>query len=325
MITDELKVFFIDHPDYFTIFGTALGLFVGSFLNVVIYRLPVMMQREWLAGVYQLLKEHLIDKRETGFPWLDKGCSECGHTLTAEGLGQDPATLTQANLAWPPSACPHCGHKITALENIPVISYLFLRGKCKGCSAPISKQYPLVELLSGLLSGIIAYHYGWSLATLAALFLTWALLSASVIDYHHYLLPDHITMPFLWLGLICALLGVFPDVTLHDAVIGALFGYLSLWSVYWLFKLLTGKEGMGYGDFKLLALLGAWMGWQMIPLILLLSAVVGSVVGIVLILLKGRDTQKPIPFGPYLAGAGWLAFLWGNDITAWYWQLFPNL
>ena len=260
-----------------------LGLAVGSFLNVVIHRLPIMMEREWRAQ-----------------------CAE---------ISADEATpeAEPFNLATPRSRCPHCGHAITALENIPVLSYLWLRGKCSGCGARISARYPLIEAVTAALSIAVVWHFGFAWPALGGLFLTWALLALTMIDVDHQLLPDSITLPFLWIGLGLSLFGIYTDS--QTAIIGALAGYLSLWSVYWLFKKLTGKEGMGFGDFKLLALLGAWMGWQMLPVIILLSSAVGAVVGIGLILLRGRDKNIPIPFGPYLAAAGWLALLWGQDLT----------
>jgi leader peptidase (prepilin peptidase) / N-methyltransferase len=202
------------------------------------------------------------------------------------------------------------------LENIPIASYLWLRGKCSGCGAGISPRYPIIELVTALLSVAVAWHFGFGWQTAAGLLLTWSLISLTMIDFDHQLLPDSITLPLLWIGLICSLFGLFTDS--HAAIIGALAGYLSLWSVYWLFKKVTGKEGMGFGDFKLLAMLGAWMGWQALPVIILLSSAVGAVIGIGLILLRGRDRNIPIPFGPYLAIAGWIALLWGEQITSAY-------
>lgn len=275
---------------------TAAGLFglaVGSFLNVVIYRLPIMMEREWRQQCAEL---------------------ESGGTATAAQEEQQTFNLNQ-----PRSRCPHCGHAISAWENIPVISYLLLKGRCAGCGAGISPRYPIIELITALMTMVVAWHFGATWQTLAAVFLTWALIALTMIDFDHQLLPDSITLPFLWVGLALSLFQVYTDS--HSAIIGALAGYLSLWSVYWLFKKLTGKEGMGFGDFKLLAMLGAWMGWQLLPAIILLSSVVGAVVGISLILLKGRDKNIPIPFGPYLAAAGWIAMLWGQDLTGYYLRL----
>lgn len=260
-----------------------LGLAIGSFLNVVIHRLPLMMEQEW--------RSH---------------CAEL--TGNAETAQQEKFTLST-----PRSRCPHCRHQITAKENIPVLSYLILQGKCSECGNKISPRYPIIEIITAILSVVIAWHLGFSWTALAGLFFTWALIALTMIDFDHQLLPDSITLPFLWLGLGLSLFNTFVDS--QTAIIGALAGYLSLWSVYWLFKLLTGKEGMGFGDFKLLAMLGAWMGWKMLPVIILLSSLVGAVVGIALILVRGRDRNIPIPFGPYLAAAGWLALLWGNDLT----------
>ncbi|MFN3585991.1 MAG: prepilin peptidase [Moraxellaceae bacterium] len=257
-----------------------LGLCVGSFLNVVIHRLPRMMEAEWQAEARQLLD------------------------LPAEAQ-------PRFNLATPPSRCPHCGHAITPLENIPLLSWLWLRGRCAACKTPIGLRYPLVELATALLSLLVFMAFGPSLQTLAALPLTWALISLTLIDFDTQLLPDQITLPLLWGGLLANLNGLF--VPLETAVIGAMAGYLVLWSVYWLFKLLTGKEGMGYGDFKLLAALGAWLGWTMVPVIVLLSSVVGSVIGIAY--LAVRKESAPFAFGPYIAIAGFIALLWGPALV----------
>ena len=275
-------------PVTFIITALILGLLVGSFLNVVIYRLPVMMNNEWQQQCQALLHP-------------DPGNAD-----------KQPAAET-FNLCKPLSRCPQCGHRITALENIPVLSYLFLKGKCSSCAEPISPRYALVELFSGILTAVVAWHYGFGWQAGAVMLLTWALIAMSFIDIDHQLLPDNITLPWLWIGLLISLVPVFVDT--HTSIIGAAAGYLSLWSIFWLFKLLTGKEGMGYGDFKLLALLGAWMGWQLLPVIILLSSIVGAVVGIAMIVIRGRDRNIPIPFGPYLAAAGWIAMLWGHDIT----------
>ncbi len=261
-----------------------LGLLVGSFLNVVIHRLPKMMDREWSAQAHEYL----------------------GKTPPAD----DGEAIS---LARPASRCPGCGHRIRAWENIPVLSYLLLRGRCSSCKAPISIRYPLIELLSGVLSLTVAWHFGFSVQTGAALLLTWALIALSMIDVDRQLLPDAITLPLLWLGLLLSLFPVFAD--MRQALVGAMAGYLSLWLVYHLFRLLTGKEGMGYGDFKLLAALGAWMGWEALPMIVLLSSAVGAVLGVAMIVIQGRDRAQPIPFGPYLAIAGWIALLWGDRIS----------
>jgi leader peptidase (prepilin peptidase)/N-methyltransferase len=282
---------FGDSPTVFLLAIAILSLVIGSFLNVVIYRLPIMMQRAW--------------------------ADECREWLSAEdsaaGVSADKIPKPPFNLLVPRSQCPTCGHKISALENIPVISYLALRGRCTACHAPISLQYPLVEIVTVILSLIVAWRFGYGWQTIAALLLTWALIALSAIDFHTKLLPDSITLPYLWLGILVNMGGLFTN--LQASVLGAVCGYLSLWCVYHLFKLLTGKEGMGYGDFKLLAMLGAWVGWQMLPLVILLSSVVGATMGISLIITKDRNRDNPIPFGPYLAVAGWIAFLWGPQIT----------
>jgi len=260
-----------------------LGLCVGSFLNVVIHRLPKMLEREWRQQCAELGGEVLPD--EAPF-----------------------------NLAMPRSRCPQCGHPIGVLENIPLLSYLLvLRGKCAGCGQPISPRYPLVEALCGLLSAAVAWQFGPTWLTLGALLLVWALLALSFIDLDTQLLPDAITLPLLWFGLAFNLVGGFVD--LGSAVVGAMAGYLALWSVFWLFKLATGKEGMGYGDFKLLAALGAWLGWQQLPVVVLLSSVVGAAVGITLIVFARHGRHVPIPFGPYLAAAGVIALCWGRALT----------
>ncbi|PKM24870.1 MAG: prepilin peptidase [Gammaproteobacteria bacterium HGW-Gammaproteobacteria-13] len=266
-----------------------IGLLVGSFLNVLIYRLPAMMQRDWREQAREILE-----------------------------LPAEPQTAT-FNLILPSSTCPHCAHEIKPWENIPLISYLFLRGKCSSCKAPISLRYPLVELTCGLLSAFIAWHFGFTWQAGAMLLLTWGLLAMSLIDVDHQLLPDSLVLPLLWLGLIANSFGLFTN--LENALWGAIAGYLSLWSVYWLFKLVTGKEGMGYGDFKLLAMLGAWGGWQVLPLTILLSSLVGAVLGLIMLRLRNAETSTPIPFGPYLAIAGWIALLWGEQITSSYLQI----
>jgi leader peptidase (prepilin peptidase) / N-methyltransferase len=278
---------------YFTLL-TLLGLLIGSFLNVVIHRLPIMMERSWQQEYRDYFNE------------------------TSSEVNQAAAAEERFNLMVPRSACPHCGHAITALENIPILSWLLLRGRCRGCQAPISPRYPLVELCTGLATLAIAWHFqpGWTLV--GALVLSWTLIALTCIDLDKMLLPDQLTLPLLWLGLVLNIGEHF--VSLPDAVIGAACGYLVLWTLYWAFKLLTGKEGMGYGDFKLLAALGAWMGWQSLPLILILSSLVGAIVGITLLLLRRHQQGNPIPFGPYLAMAGWIALLWGHEITQWYLQ-----
>ena len=234
----------------------------------------------------------------------------------AELNGKKTEPIPRYNLLVPRSACPHCGRTLSALENIPVANYLLLRGKCKGCKAAISVRYPVVEAVCGLLSAYTAWHFGFGMSALAGLLFIWALLALTVIDIDTQLLPDDITLPLMWLGLLFNLNGLF--VNLHSAVIGAISGYLVLWSIYWVFKLVTGKEGMGYGDFKLLAAIGAWLGWQMLPLVIMLSSVVGAVVGITLIVAARRGRNVPIPFGPYLAGGGLIALFWGQALTQGY-------
>ncbi len=269
-------------PILFALLLGMLGLIVGSFLNVVVYRLPKMLEHEWRQQ-----------------------CAE----LRAEALAASPPF----NLSTPRSTCPHCGHAIRALENIPIVSYLWLRGRCSQCHASIGLRYPAIELLTALISFGLAIHFGYGAQALAALPLAWALIALTFIDLDTQLLPDRITLPLLWLGLLVNLNGVFVPLT--SAVVGAMAGYLSLWSVYWLFKLLTGKEGMGYGDFKLLAAIGAWLGWTLLPLVILLSSMVGAVIGLALIALRRHQRNAPIPFGPYLAGGALIALFWGAAIS----------
>jgi len=274
---------FIDYSYIFYSFVFIIGLTVGSFLNVVIFRLPLILEKEWRQQCHEFLE--LEDKNNT----------------------------EKISLSSPASSCPECQHKIRFWENIPVISYTFLKGKCSSCGTKISIQYPLIETITALLSLIVAIHYGVSWQTVAALLLTWSLISLTMIDFHTQLLPDNITLPLLWLGLIVNMFGLFTD--LQSSVIGAITGYLILWIVFHSFKLLTGKEGMGFGDFKLLAALGAWMGWQFLPLIIILSSVVGAIIGISMMIFLKHDKNIPIPFGPYLAIAGWIALIWGEQIN----------
>lgn len=276
---------FNNDPVIFITFSVVLGLMIGSFLNVVIYRLPKMMEREWHNNCLELQSKEV--------PAQDK-----------------------LSLSFPRSACPNCNHQISALENIPVVSYLFLGGKCKGCKTKISMRYPLVEALTGILLGFVAYEFGYSNTTLFAWLFTLALITLTFIDFDTQLLPDDITLPLLWLGLLFNLNGGFTD--LKSAVIGAAVGYLILWSVYWLFKLVTGKEGMGYGDFKLLAAIGAWFGWQLIPAVILLSSVLGATIGIGLILMRGKTGNTAIPFGPFLALGGIAALFFGQQLAGFY-------
>ena len=268
-----------------TIVCGIFGLLIGSFLNVVIFRLPKMMQRE-------------------------------SDNYIAQETGQPLPHIAAYNLVVPRSACPHCGHQISAMENIPVISYLAIGGKCRSCKAPISLRYPIVELVSGVLAAAMIWHFGSGIAGLSAMIFCFFLLAMTMIDADTHLLPDDLTLSLLWLGLLVNLNGTFTS--LPSAVIGAVAGYLSLWSIYWVFKLITGKEGMGYGDFKLLAALGAWMGWSMLPVIILLSSAVGAVVGLAMIVLAKMGKDTPLPFGPYLAGAGIIALIWGRQLTQLY-------
>ena len=285
----SLPDFLASHALAFVLCASLLGLLIGSFLNVVVYRLPKMLERDWKDQAREIL----------GLPMEKQG--------------------ETFNLILPNSQCPQCGHEIRPWENAPVISYLFLRGKCSNCKTSISKRYPLVELSCGVLSAYVAWHFGFTWQGGAALLLTWGLLAMSLIDADHQLLPDALVLPLLWLGLIVNAFGLFTS--LEEALWGAIAGYLSLWSVYWLFKLITGKEGMGYGDFKLLAMLGAWGGWQILPLTILLSSLVGAVLGLLMLRLRNAETSTPIPFGPYLAIAGWIALLWGDQITGTYLQI----
>lgn len=269
-------------PGFYISLCVVLGLMVGSFLNVVIYRLPKILERDWQA--------------------------QCA-ALT----GASVAPLPTYNLLIPRSACPKCSQPIPAWHNIPVLSYLLLRGRCAHCGAAFSKRYAIVEALTGLFTGYIAWHFGFGFAAGLAIMFCWALLALTFIDLDTQLLPDNITLPLVWLGLLANVYATFTD--LKSAVIGAVAGYLALWLVYWGFKLLTRKEGMGYGDFKLLAAIGAWLGWQMLPLVILLSSLVGAVVGISLIIFVRHGKDIPIPFGPYLAGGGLIALLWGREMT----------
>ncbi len=282
-------------PEFSVIVAGVVGLLVGSFLNVVIHRLPLMMQAQWEAELEEALAQQ-----------------NAATSDAAPAVEKKPPF----NLLVPRSRCPHCGHQISALENIPVLSWLFLRGACRECRKPIPVRYPLVELLTGVLAAASVWHLGFGVTGIAAAVFCCVLVALTFIDYDTQLLPDSLTLPLLWGGLLLNLTshGMAP---LPDAVIGAMTGYLSLWSVYWLFKLITGKEGMGYGDFKLLAALGAWFGWQALPAIILMSSVIGAVVGIGLILFKGHGRSQPIPFGPYLAGAGLAMLFLGGQVMTW--------
>jgi len=277
----------LDNPLLLSIFAGILGLLVGSFLNVLIYRLPIMMKRSWTQECQEFLELPIIEPSPKVF-----------------------------NLCLPASHCTQCDTGIKSYQNIPVLSYLFLKGKCANCQAKISIRYPFVEALTGIASAVVAFQLGGEIQTLFALFLTWTLIALSGIDIDHQLLPDNITLPVLWLGILLSLFGIFTDPV--SSIIGAMAGYLSLWSIYQLFKLLTGKEGMGFGDFKLLALFGAWFGWQYLMIIVLISSLVGAIIGISMMIILGRDKNIPIPFGPYLAIAGWIALLWGETINTVY-------
>ncbi|MGB5444006.1 MAG: A24 family peptidase [Psychromonas sp.] len=286
----DLITLFEQTPQYVYGVVTIFGLLIGSFLNVVIYRLPVMMMREWQA--------------------------ECADSFPDANINVEQERF---NLVLPRSRCPTCNHLIGSTENIPVLSWLFQKGRCKHCACKISIRYPGIELLTALLSLVVAYviPFGWPL--LFALIFTWVLISLTFIDFDTMLLPDQLTLPLLWLGLLINVSGTFTD--LSSAVLGATFGYLTLWSIYWLFKLLTGKEGMGYGDFKLLAALGAWFGWQALPLIIILSSFAGAIIGIAIIVTSADKKSRPMPFGPYLAVAGWVFLVYGDALSNFYYSL----
>lgn len=293
-----MQALLAESPLTFVALAFVFSLLVGSFLNVVIYRLPVMMEKAWRAEAAEILAEPADDLPEGRF-----------------------------DLVQPRSRCRSCGTQITAMQNIPVISYLVLGGKCAHCGTRISARYPAVELLTAVLSAVVAFRFGLGVEAAVGIAITWVLVAISVIDIDHQIIPDSMALPLLWAGLIASLFhpiagaeSLFIDP--RTSIVGAAVGYLSLWSVYHLFRLITGKEGMGHGDFKLLGAFGAWLGWQMLPLIILLSAVVGAIVGIGMIALRGHDRNIPIPFGPYLAAAGWIAMLYGEQIVTSYLQLF---
>lgn len=287
---DNLILAFELSPLFFYGSVFIISLAIGSFLNVVIYRMPVMMKNEWRC--------------------------ECEEFLEIEAS----KPVEKLSLSLPRSSCGHCGHQITILENIPILSYLFLKGRCSSCHTHISIQYPIIELFTAIASVIVAINFGVTIQTLSALILTWVLIAASGIDIHHKLLPDQLILPMLWLGLLLNLFGVFTDI--ESSVLGAMAGYMSLWLVFWGFKLVTKKDGMGYGDFKLLALLGAWMGWEYIFIIILTSSFVGAIIGVSYLLFKGKDRNTQIPFGPYLATAGWATLLWGEQMQHFYFDFF---
>ena len=287
---EQTLVFFEQSATAFYIFVVIFSLMIGSFLNVVVYRLPKMMHNTWYL--------------------------ECREFLAEEVKSIPAKKVDELTLSKPDSTCPKCDHKIRFYENIPVFSWLFLKAKCSQCHNSISARYPIVETATALLSLVVAIQFGVSIETLFLLVLTWGLICLTLIDFDHMLLPDQIVMPLLWLGLLINLDNTF--VAINDAVIGAAVGYMSLFSVFWLFKLITGKEGMGHGDFKLFALFGAWIGWQLLPILILMASVVGAVVGIALMVFKNHQREQAIPFGPYLAVAGWITLLWGESIWSWY-------
>jgi leader peptidase (prepilin peptidase)/N-methyltransferase len=295
-VLDNVIVLISQHAIIYYPSVLILGLLIGSFLNVVIFRIPKMMEQEFRAECCDFLEVSNKENKKNNTNKL----------------------ITGLTLSTPNSTCPSCDKPIKPWHNIPVISYLFLKGRCAYCKAAISIRYPIIEATTGLLSVLTIYWLGFNPEGLVALLLLWSLISLTMIDFDTHLLPDNITLPLLWLGLIANSFGLYTSV--EDALWGAIFGYVSLWSVYWLFKIVTGKEGMGYGDFKLLAVLGAWMGWQFLPLIILLSSFVGAAIGIAGIIIRGRDKNMPIPFGPYLAIAGWIAFIWGDNIIEYYFQ-----
>jgi leader peptidase (prepilin peptidase)/N-methyltransferase len=298
---NDLVALYTDNLAVFAGSVFLLGLVIGSFLNVVIYRLPIMLERDWRTQAADLL---------------------------APAAPVPPTSIAQAaperlTLSTPASACPACKAPIKAWQNIPVVSWLLLRGRCASCKTKISVRYPLVELATGMLSAWVAWHFGFGAPAACGLLVTWALIALTGIDFDHQLLPDGITLPLMWAGLLAAVIvgpiaGSPIPVSTHDAIIGAVSGYVSLWLVFHTFRLITGKEGMGYGDFKLFAALGAWLGWKLLPLVILLSAAAGAILGILMIVLRGRDRSAPMPFGPYLAAAGWLAMLYGDELVSSY-------
>jgi leader peptidase (prepilin peptidase)/N-methyltransferase len=299
---NDLPALYAEHVLLFVGSVFAIGLAVGSFLNVVIYRLPIMLDREWRVQA-----------------------SEFAALSCPDPSAADPRPPPPLTLSIPRSACPTCNTPIAAWHNVPVISWLILRGRCAACHSPISWRYPVVELATGMLSAVVAWHFGFGITAGCALVVTWALVALTGIDVDHQLLPDTITLPLLWAGLLAAVIfgpgSQALPVSARDAILGAAAGYLSLWSVFQVFRLVTGKEGMGYGDFKLFAALGAWLGWKLLPLVIVLAAATGATLGILMIVLRGRDRAAPMPFGPYLAAAGWLAMMYGNGLVDAYLKL----
>jgi leader peptidase (prepilin peptidase) / N-methyltransferase len=303
-VPNDIVALYSGDPALFAGSAFLLSLLVGSFLNVVIYRLPIILERDWRSQAAEVLSP--------------------ATSSTQDATG--PVAPDRFTLSTPRSACPNCKAPITAMQNIPVISWLALRGHCASCKAKISVRYPVVELATGILSAWVAWHFGFGASAACALLVTWALISLTGIDIDHQLLPDNITLPLMWAGLAAAvaigpMAGAALPVSPRDAIIGAAAGYVSLWLVFHGFKLVTGKEGMGYGDFKLFAALGAWLGWKLLPLVIILSAATGAVLGILMIALQGRDRRAPMPFGPYLAAAGWLAMMYGDALLNGYMRL----
>jgi leader peptidase (prepilin peptidase)/N-methyltransferase len=320
---NEFAALYNNNPAVFAGSVFLLGLVIGSFLNVVIYRLPIILERDWRAQAAEWLPA--AGDAAASAP-IDEGAR-----ITQSAPIAQPAAITggapeRLSLSAPRSACPVCKAPIKAWQNIPVVSWLLLRGRCASCGTKISLRYPLVELATGLLSAWVAWHFGFAAPTACALLVTWALIALTGIDIDHQLLPDGITLPLMWAGLTTAVMvgpiaGSPIPVSARDAIIGAAAGYVSLWLVFHAFRLITGKEGMGYGDFKLFAALGAWLGWKLLPLVIVLSAATGAVLGILMIVLRGRDRSAPIPFGPYLAAAGWLAMMYGDGLLSGYLRL----
>jgi leader peptidase (prepilin peptidase)/N-methyltransferase len=310
-------------PALYTLAAGLLGLLVGSFLNVVIHRLPKMMEAEWREQCVEL---DAMDAERAGAA-ASRGATPAGAAGAAgtAGAAPSPAAPPKYNLVTPRSACPKCGAPISALQNIPVVSWLVLRGRCANCGTPISARYPFVELTTGVLSALVAWQFGWGWESAFGLVITWSLIAMTGIDFDTQLLPDSLTLPLLWLGLLAAAFFGRGEhsipVDLHSAVLGAAFGYLSLWSIYHLFRLATGKEGMGYGDFKLFGALGAWLGWQMLLPIILFSAATGAALGVGMILLRRHGRDVPMPFGPFLAAAGWLVMMYAPTLVAPWWAL----
>jgi leader peptidase (prepilin peptidase)/N-methyltransferase len=298
---NDIALLYSSSPALFAGSVFLLGLIVGSFLNVVIYRLPIMLDREWQSQAAAVL-------------------SADAPPVSGASPTVDSPPIARFTLSTPRSACPKCKASITAWQNIPIVSWLVLRGRCAACKTKISARYPVVELATGVLSAWVAWHFGFGWPAACALLVTWSLIALTGIDIDHQLLPDNITLPLMWAGLVAAVaigpvVGAALPVSVKDAVIGAAAGYLSLWLVFHAFRLVTGKEGMGYGDFKLFAALGAWLGWKLLPLVIILSAATGAVLGILMIVLRGRDRSAPMPFGPYLAAAGWIAMMYGDSLV----------